>query len=122
MLSLLPRRPVGQAASAASASRWQQRCARDQRGRAKPPSAQAAALAAVIGIVPWGLIAFAQIGGGIAGDPVGVWTRVVTLVVLALSIAVWFRGWFRPADADAPGILPLLATSALAWGVVAALG
>ena len=81
-----------------------------------------AALAAVIGIVPWGLIAFAQIGGGIAGDPVGVWTRVVTLVVLALSIAVWFRGWFRPADADAPGILPLLATSALAWGVVAALG
>ena len=81
-----------------------------------------AALAAVIGIVPWGLIAFAQIGGGIVGDAVGVWTRVVTLVVLALSIAVWFRGWFRPADADAPGILPLLATSALAWGVVAALG
>jgi hypothetical protein len=81
-----------------------------------------AALAAVIGIVPWGLTAFAQIGGSVVGDPVGVWTRVVTLVVLALSIAVWFRGWFRPADADAPGILPLLATSALAWGVVAALG
>lgn len=90
---------------------------RGSRGLRRP-----AALAAVIGIVPWGLIAFAQIGGGIAGDPVGVWTRVVTLVVLALSIAVWFRGWFRPADADAPGILPVLATSALAWGVVAALG
>lgn len=81
-----------------------------------------AALAAVIGIVPWGLIAFAQIGGGVVGDPVRLGTRIVTLVVLALSIAVWFRGWFRPADADAPGILPLLATTALAWGVVLAVG
>ncbi|WJL97119.1 hypothetical protein QSU92_08145 [Microbacterium sp. ET2] len=81
-----------------------------------------AAPAAVIGIVPWGSIAFAQIGGGILGDPVGLVTRVVTLIVLALSIAVWFRGWFRPADADAPGILPLLATTALAWGVVLAAG
>lgn len=81
-----------------------------------------AALAAVIGIVPWGLIAFAQIGGGLVGDPVGLGTRIVTLVVLALSIAVWFRGWLRPADADAPGILPLLATTALAWGVILAVG
>ncbi|WP_141935880.1 hypothetical protein [Microbacterium sp. SLBN-154] len=81
-----------------------------------------AALAAVIGIVPWGLIAFAQIGGGLVGDPVGLATRIVTLVVLALSIAVWFRGWFRPADADAPGILPLLATTALAWGAMLAVG
>ncbi|WP_322410757.1 hypothetical protein [Microbacterium invictum] len=82
-----------------------------------------AALAAVIGIVPWGLIAFAQIGAGlVGGDPIGLATRIVTLVVLALSIAVWFRGWFRPADADAPGILPLIATTALAWGVVLAAG
>ncbi len=79
-----------------------------------------AALAAVIGIVPWGLIAFAQIGGGVVGQPVGIVVRVVTLAVLALAIAVWFRAWHRPAADDPPGILPLLSASVLAWGVVAA--
>lgn len=78
-----------------------------------------AALAAVIGIVPWGLIAFAQIGGGVVGEPVGVVTRILTLVILGVAIGVWLRAWFRPESADPPGILPLLSTTALAWGAVA---
>jgi len=53
-----------------------------------------------IAIVPWGVIAFAQIGGGLAGVSPSVGVRVVTIVMLALVALAWAAAW---AAAQRPG-------------------
>lgn len=70
---------------------------------------------AVLGIVPWGAVAFTQVGGLLTGTPPSVAIRVLTLVVLAASIAEFvaaYRRRDRPAAAwvqlllvAAPGLL-----------------
>ena len=48
---------------------------------------------AAIGVVPWGVIAFAQIGGTLAGVGVSVLVRVVTVAALLGLTAVWVIVW-----------------------------
>ncbi len=58
-----------------------------------------------IAIVPWGVIAFAQVGGGLAGAGASVEVRVVTIVALLLSALVWAAVWVaarRPGAAEHP--------------------
>lgn len=49
-------------------------------------------IAAMLGIVPWGVIAFHQVGAGLAGSAVPVGVRLVTVAVLAATIAEFVRG------------------------------
>lgn len=48
---------------------------------------------AAIGVVPWGVIAFAQIGGGIAGVGVNALVRIATVAALLGVAAVWVVTW-----------------------------
>ncbi|RUR01768.1 hypothetical protein [Labedella endophytica] len=79
-----------------------------------------AAWAAVIGIVPWGVIAFAQIGVTITlgSPPLGV--RVVTLAALAVAALSWWIAWRRPRAArPTDTAIMTVAVSVLAWALVA---
>lgn len=48
---------------------------------------------AAMGVVPWGVIAFAQIGGGVAGVGVGAPVRIATVAALVGLAAVWVVVW-----------------------------
>lgn len=50
-------------------------------------------LGAAVGIVPWGVIAFAQIGGILTGHAPDATARVITLVALALAALHWAAVW-----------------------------
>ena len=83
--------------------------------------------AAVIGIVPWGVIAFHQIAALILGQPPSPLARVITLTMLAFSFAFFLSHWReqRRTDSARPSagelthiVLSLVSTSAFAWLVV----
>lgn len=77
---------------------------------------------AVLGIVPWGVVAFTQVGGLLTGTPPSIVIRVLTVVVLAASIAEFvlaYRRRDRPLDA-VPG-LALVAAPAVLLGALALL-
>ncbi len=82
-------------------------------------------LESVLGIVPWGVVALAQVGGGIAGDPPSLAVRVLTLLVLAASIAGWIAA-YRRRDAPASEAVGLVRAAVpallLAAGTVLAVG
>ena len=79
--------------------------------------------AAVLGIVPWGVVAFSQIGGQLTGTPVPAGVPLLTEVVLAASIAEYVVAHRRRDHPLAPAValglaaLPgvLLAVLALAF-------
>jgi hypothetical protein len=79
---------------------------------------------AMVGIVPWGLIAWYEIAPVVAGDAgPAVWVRVLTIVLLALFIAASVIAW-RGAGAARPSVVLSVATRsvlavAVAWAVVA---
>lgn len=66
---------------------------------------------AAIGIVPWGVIAFYQLGAGVVGDGPAPVVRVVTLVLLAAAFAFFITQWREQRriaaadDADRLGVL-----------------
>jgi hypothetical protein len=62
--------------------------------------------AAVLGIVPWGVVAFTQIGGLLTGTPPSPAVRVLTVVVLAASIGE-FGVAYRRRDAPVRTVLGL---------------
>ena len=74
------------------------------------------AWAAAVGIVPWGVIGFTQIGAGIAGiaPPAGV--RVLTLVALAVVVLGWWLGW-RMRDGRGAVAAMTVGVAAAAWSV-----
>ena len=74
---------------------------------------------AVLGIVPWGVVAFTQVGGGLTGTPPEIGVRVLTLVVLAASIAEYVVAYRRRDDhaASTTG-LALVALPAVLLGVL----
>lgn len=77
---------------------------------------------AVLGIVPWGVVAFSQVGGLLTGTPPSAPIRVLTLVVLAASIAefvVAYRRRDRPVGQ--PVGLALVAAPAVLLGALALL-
>lgn len=59
-------------------------------------------LASVLGIVPWGVIAFTQIGAGLVGTPPSVAVRVLTIVVLLASVLEYVMAYRRRAGSDRP--------------------
>jgi hypothetical protein len=85
---------------------------------------------AAIGIVPWGVIAFHQIGAGVIGDAPPPIVRVITLVMLGFTIvfavARWREVGWRESGRERRGelihiVLSTAATSAFAWLVVTGL-
>ena len=98
--------------------------ASQERAGAGPTGRRLGAIAAIIGIVPWGVIAFAQIGATIATGAPGVTVRIITIAMLAIAVAVWgfvWRAGHRWTDANAVGHevvylgLALLGTGTFAW-------
>jgi hypothetical protein len=88
-------------------------------GRAESTWRRQGAWAAVVGIVPWGVIAFAQIGATFTtgGPPLGV--RVVTLLGLAVAICGWVIAWRRrgaPLVADVAAMTA--GVSVLVWALI----
>ena len=87
---------------------------------------------AMVGIVPWGIIAFYQIGAGVLGDAPELFVRTVTLSLLAVAALVWTNawlgrrghgGWAHPEQVEIVQItLVTLGTSLLAgqvlWGAL----
>ena len=70
--------------------------------------------AAVLGIVPWGVVAFTQIGGQLTGTPVPPGVPVLTVVVLGASAAEYVVAYRRrDAPLPAPAALALTALPGL---------
>jgi hypothetical protein len=84
--------------------------------------------AAAIGIVPWGVIALHQVAAIVVGSPPTALVRVITLTMLAFSVAFFVSHWRearRSASAESAArgerthiLLSLASTSAFAWLVV----
>lgn len=80
---------------------------------------RARSFGAAVGIVPWGIIAFHQVGAGVVGSPVGGVVVLVTLVALMFAIVESVFAW-RGSEALATGGR-ILGLSVVAWSVVVAL-
>lgn len=74
-------------------------------------------LAAAIGIVPWGVIAFTQVGSLLVGDAPPAAVRVLTLVLLAAAITTFVLEW-RMRRGGRDHTIALLTTSVLAMSVL----
>lgn len=77
-------------------------------------------LGAGVGIVPWGIIAFHQVGAGLVGVGPSPLVRFVTLVMLGFAIVFLLREWRAARGRPTPGypLLSAIATSVFAWFVV----
>lgn len=76
-------------------------------------------LGSAVGIVPWGIVAFHQVGAGIVGHPLPGIVVVVTLVALVAAVAEFVATWRR--QLVAASVLRAAGLSLVAWLVVAAL-
>ena len=78
----------------------------------------------VLGIVPWGVVAFTQVGAGLVGEAPSIGVRVLTLVVLAASVLEFvlvYRRRDRPLPVAAGLLLVALPGVLLALLVLATL-
>lgn len=77
------------------------------------------AWAAAVGIVPWGVIAFAQIGTGLTVGALPLSVRIVTLMALAVAICGWVLGWRRRGLIRVSDVVTMtVAVSVLVWAIV----
>jgi hypothetical protein len=76
-------------------------------------------LGSAVGIVPWGIVAFHQVGAGIVGHPLPGIVVVVTLTALVAAVAEFVATWRRQLVAAA--VLRSAGSALVAWLVVAAL-
>ena len=86
------------------------------------------AFGAAVGIVPWGVIAFHQVGAGVVGDGPSIIVRVITLTMLAAAFAFAITQWReqraallgaqRVAGERMHVILSAASSSLFAWLVV----
>ncbi|MBW4042651.1 MAG: hypothetical protein HIU86_11090 [Acidobacteria bacterium] len=77
---------------------------------------------AALGIVPWGVVAFTQIGGLLAGTPPSIAVRALTVVVLAASIGEYVVAYRRRDEPVLPRVgLALVAAPAVLLAVLALL-
>ncbi|MGU3409669.1 hypothetical protein ACLBWP_06140 [Microbacterium sp. M1A1_1b] len=91
--------------------------------RLRPPGGDGSrvplSLGSAVGIVPWGIIAFHQVGAGVVGHPLPGIVVVTTLVALAGAIAEFVATWrHRPVAA---AVLRTVGMSVVAWLVVVGL-
>lgn len=76
-------------------------------------------LGSAVGIVPWGIIAFHQVGAGVVGHPLPGIVVAITLTALVAAVAEFVATWRgHPAAAS---VLRAAGSSAVAWLVAAAL-
>lgn len=75
---------------------------------------------AVLGIVPWGVVAFSQVGGLLAGSPPPPTIRMLTVVVLAASVLEYVVAYRRRGVGDAGGSTSAIALVALPGLLLAA--
>ena len=75
-------------------------------------------LGAAVGIVPWGIVAFQQVGAGSLGRSISGSVVLVTLVALAFAFAEFAASWRRAAVAALA--FRIAGLSIVAWSVVAA--
>lgn len=90
-----------------------------ERAAADPHSRPAKGFGAAVGIVPWGIIAFHQVGAGAVGRPLGGVVVLVTLVALAFAMAEFVGLWRQTAVVVTAA--RILGLSIVAWLVVVAL-
>ena len=84
-----------------------------------PRRRRPAAWAAVLGIVPWGVIALAQIGATITSGAPAPGVRVVTIAALAVAAIGWWIAWRRPRAARPSDVAVMtVALSVLTWAIV----
>ncbi|OII39520.1 hypothetical protein BIU98_10590 [Curtobacterium sp. MMLR14_010] len=76
-------------------------------------------LGSAVGIVPWGIVAFHQVGAGIVGHPLPGIVVVITLTALVAAVAEFVATWRRQLVAAA--VLRTAGFALVAWLVVAAL-
>ncbi|MFZ7089317.1 hypothetical protein [Curtobacterium sp. RRHDQ10] len=89
-------------------------------GRVAPAGDRSAlGFGSAVGIVPWGIIAFTQVGASVVGQPVPGAVVLVTLAALVVAVAEFVATW-RGRVLVATGIR-IVGSSIVAWLVVAAL-
>ena len=76
------------------------------------------ALGASVGIVPWGVIAFYQIGAILVGDDPAPLIRVITIGILSVAVAHWLAAFRRRRAVWAHPLLIVTGVSVFAWLVV----
>lgn len=94
---------------------------RDRSGTDPAGHTPAMSTAAVVGIVPWGVIAFHQVAAGFVGESVPAAVRIVTLAMLAAA-AVVFVGIWRDHGSYRSGTVRVLAVTSVLAGVVLLVG
>ncbi|MCY1696194.1 hypothetical protein [Curtobacterium sp. SL109] len=87
--------------------------------RSTDGSRVALGLGSAVGIVPWGIVAFHQVGAGVVGHPFPGIVVVVTLTALAAAVAEFVATWRR--QPVAASVLRAAGFSLVAWLVVATL-
>ena len=73
---------------------------------------------AAVAIVPWGVIAFYQIGAIVAGDSPAPLIRVVTIAMLAIAAVYWAAAFRTGPSERAHALLVVAGVSLCAWLVV----
>ncbi len=92
-----------------------------QDGRTDRPRMLPASFGAMVGIVPWGLIAWCEIAPVLVGDAgPAVWVRVLTIVVLALFVVGAVLVWRGAGNSRPALVIGIAARSVFAWAVAAA--
>jgi Heliorhodopsin len=76
------------------------------------------ALGAAVGIVPWGVIAFYQIGAIAMGDSPGPLIRVITVGMVAVAVAYWLATFHHRRAGWAHPVLIVISVSVFAWLIV----
>jgi hypothetical protein len=81
--------------------------------------------AAAVGIVPWGVIAFSQIGALVVGEGPSMLTRVLTLGMLALALGGFVAEWRERRHPRSPrvpspatALFRVTSVSVLGWGAL----
>lgn len=73
------------------------------------------ALGAAVGIVPWGVIALYQIGAIVVGDDPAPLIRVITIGMLAVTVAYWLAAFRRGLSGRSHPVLIVIGVSLFAW-------
>ncbi|MBG6056094.1 hypothetical protein IWX81_002526 [Salinibacterium sp. CAN_S4] len=77
------------------------------------------AFGAAVGVVPWGVIAFYQIGAIVTGDDPAPIIRVMTVAMLASAVVYWWVAYHRRLGGRAPTLIVVVQLSVFAATIAA---